>query len=282
MKLWFDRAREMESLQKVISVSTFPMQPWCDAAHSGWSVVVNTDGDRDLAERLAAELADMAWGLRERFWERDGIPVKDAVDKALAAEAGLAVLADMGDSVFGGASGDSTAILAELMSRSLRRPALVPIIDVPALEAASRAGLGAHVTLTVGATVDTLFAKPLTVSGRVAGLAEDLRIMLPGRGFTDAGPTALIDMGMIKLVLAKYRSWGISLPITYQRFGIDPGGAALVVVKTASNFQHFSRWQREAIRVDSPGLSQSDLNAFPWKRVRRPVWPLDRDMAWSA
>jgi len=27
--------------------------------------------------------------------------------------------------------------------------------------------------------------------------------------------------------------------------------------------------------VDTPGPCRSDLTSFPWKHLRRPVWPLD-------
>ena len=44
MKRWFDRAREMESLPGVASVSTFPIQCWLDVPEGGWTTVVVTDG----------------------------------------------------------------------------------------------------------------------------------------------------------------------------------------------------------------------------------------------
>ena len=58
--------------------------------------------------------------------------------------------------------------------------------------------------------------------------------------------------------------------------------AKMVVVKTASNFQFFTRWRRELIRVDTPGTTQSDLTAFDWRRIPRPIYPLDRIERWEA
>ena len=46
MKTWFDRARALEREPGVLSVSTFPMQPWLDVDEAGWAAVVVTDGDR--------------------------------------------------------------------------------------------------------------------------------------------------------------------------------------------------------------------------------------------
>jgi hypothetical protein len=51
--------------------------------------------------------------------------------------------------------------------------------------------------------------------------------------------------------------------------------ARMVVAKTASNFQFFTRWRNGLIRVDTPGTTQSNLHAFNWKRLPRPIYPLD-------
>ena len=61
MKTWFDAAREMEARPEVVSVSLFPVQPWLDVPELGWTTVVVTDGDTELAQSLADELAQMAW-----------------------------------------------------------------------------------------------------------------------------------------------------------------------------------------------------------------------------
>ena len=108
MKAWFDLAREMEGRPGVIAASPFPMQPWLDVPEGGWSVAVVTDDDTALAGQLAAELANDAWARREDFCRLDSISPEMAVRNAVEAENGLIVLTDTGDSVFGGATGDST------------------------------------------------------------------------------------------------------------------------------------------------------------------------------
>ena len=92
------------------------------------------------------------------------------------------------------------------------------------------------------------------------------------------GQTALLEAGPIKIVLAKDRIQAINYPIMYTHLGLNINDAKMVVLKTASNFQFFAEWRRGLIRVDSPGMTQSDLTAFDWKHIPRPMWPLD-DMA---
>ena len=58
--------------------------------------------------------------------------------------------------------------------------------------------------------------------------------------------------------------------------------AKIVVLKTGSNFQYFEPWRKGLIRVDSPGATQSNLKDFTWRRLPRPIFPLDEMSAWKA
>ncbi|MCY2963355.1 MAG: M81 family metallopeptidase [Planctomycetota bacterium] len=275
MKEWFDLAREMERRPGVIDVSPYPMQPWLDVQEGGWAVVVHTDGDPKLAEELAKESAAKAWSLREKFWESARTPVADAVRQAVAAESGLIILSDTGDSVYGGSPGDSTCILRELLRQNVPCRTLVPMVDVAAVAAAHAAGVGARIQVSLGGSVDHVFSQPVPVDARVAGISNGVTLELPDRGPCDLGRAALLEIGAIRLVALDSRTFAINHPSLYMHLGLDINDAKIVVLKTASNFQFFSRWRKGLIRVDSPGTTQSDLTAFDWKRVPRPIYPLD-------
>ena len=76
------------------------------------------------------------------------------------------------------------------------------------------------------------------------------------------------------------RSFAVNHPLLYTHLGIDMAEARRVVVKTASNFQFFARWRKQLIRVDTPGTTQSDLSAFRWQRLPRPIDPFDEVPGW--
>jgi microcystin degradation protein MlrC len=282
MKEWFDLAREMERRPGVVSVSPFPMQPWLDVAEAGWSAVVYTDGDPGLAQALAAELANKAWALRDRFWVSERVSPAEAVRQADEAPEGLIILSDTGDSVYGGAPGDSTCLLREMLKQGINGPALLPMIDPEAVEAAVETGAGSDITLSLGGKRDNLFNQPVQVTGRVAAICTGLNVKLQARGYANLGPTVLLEVGPIKIVLTKSRSYAINQPIMYRHLGLDVYKARMVVVKTASNFQYFAPWRKGLIRVDSPGMTQSDLHAFDWVRAPRPLYPLDEIPEWQA
>ena len=181
MKTWFDRARAMERLPGVASASTFPMQPWLDIPEGGWACAVVTDGDRELAERLAGELAALAWDLRDAFLKQESISPAEAVAQAIAAERGLVVLSDTGDSVWGGAAGDSTALLAELLRQRPSQMALVPMVDPVMAERAARAGAGGSVRGPLGRAAGSPIRAPCG-DRRGGGGGRRRRHRSPGAG----------------------------------------------------------------------------------------------------
>ncbi len=275
MKEWFDLAREMERRPRVLDVSPYPMQPWLDVAEGGWSVVAHTDDDATLADSLAAEIAGKAWSLRDQFWRSERVAPADAVRQADGAERGLIILSDTGDSVYGGAPGDSTCILRAMLDEKIASVALVPMVDPEALAAAISAGVGAEITVDLGGKLDNIFSRPVRVTGKVAAVSHGFIVDLLDRGVCDLRRTALLEVGQIRIALLDHRSFAINHPVLYTHLGLDITDAKMVVVKTASNFQFFTRWRSGLIRVDSPGTTQSDLTAFDWKRIPRPTWPLD-------
>lgn len=275
MKEWFDLAREMERRPRVLDVSPYPMQPWLDVAEGGWSVVVHTDNDAALANSLAAKIAGKAWSLRDQFWRSERVAPTDAVRQADSAERGLIILSDTGDSVYGGAPGDSTCILRATLEQQISSLALVPMVDPEALDVAISAGVGAEITINLGGKLDNIFSQPVCVTGKVAAVSHGFIVDLRDRGVCDLRRTALLEVGSIRIALLDHRSFAINHPVLYTHLGLDITDAKMVVVKTASNFQFFNRWRSGLIRVDSPGTTQSDLTAFEWKRIPRPTWPLD-------
>jgi microcystin degradation protein MlrC len=286
MKTWFDLAREMESRPGVITVSTFPMQPWLDVEEGGWASVVVTDDDLGLAEALAEELTRCVWGLREDLMVQLSIPVAEAVRQAEQAASGVVVLSDTGDSMLGGAAGDSNEILAELVRQQVSGTALVPLVDEPAALRAAELGVGQTAEFMLGRALDPAWGDPIRVTAEVL-LITDGRIGSANRASTGAGQhvdimgphemgvSALLRIGNVLVSVSQYRGRGGVHPAIWAHFGVDASEAKMVVVKTASNFQHYADVTSEVIRVDTAGHTQSRVTDFEWTRLPRPAFPLD-------
>ena len=281
MRLLYDRADQMERDPKVISISIFAGFPHADIPDAGLGIYVVTDGDQDLAERLADELARMAWEHRAEFLHT-ALPVKEAVAKALAAPGRPIVLADMADNTGGGAAGDGTEILRELIRVGARSAVVACLWDPAAVKACAAAGVGQRVTVDVGGKVDNRHGAPLRVTGTVRTLSDGRFVHkgpmmhgLPGR----LGTTAVLDVDDIRVILISYR-WQTLDPEMIRFVGLDPLAEKIVVVKSTIHYRAaFEPIAKEIIEVDAPGLSSSNLSRFAFERVRRPIFPLDPETA---
>jgi len=278
MKQWFDLARDMESRPGVLSASTLPMQPWLDVPQGGWAAAVVTNNDPELADKLVQELADEAWALRESFCRLDSITPEAAIQRAVDADKGLVILSDTGDSIWGGATGDSNVLLAEMIRQQVPHRALITLVDPEAVEAAMAAGVGGTLTTMIGGKLDPNFGTPTQVTAKVAAIGGGrVDVSLLGFESYDLGSAALLEIGEIRLVVSENRGIGGNHPSVYEHFGLDVADARMLVVKTASNWQFYQPWIDQVIRVDTPGATTSHLEDLPWQHLPRPIYPLDSD-----
>src|SRR5436190_2005419 len=241
MRRLYDRAAEMERDPRVVTISIFAGFPLADIRDAGLSVYVATDGDPGLADRLADELATMAWAHRGEFLHT-APPPGEAVARALAADGRPVVLADIADNTGGGAAGDTT------------------------------------VTVDVGGKVDPSHGAPVRVTGRVRTLGDG-RFVHKGpmlRGLEGRlGPTAVLDVNDLKIILISLR-WQTLDPEMLRVVGVDPAAEKILVVKSSVHYRAaFEPLAHAIIEVDAPGLSSSNLARFTFKHVRRPIFPLD-------
>jgi microcystin degradation protein MlrC len=280
MKIWFDQARAMERDPRVLHVAPCPMQPWLDVAEGGWATVVVTDGSRELAERLADESAELAWSMRAEFMVKTAVAVDDAVRMAEAANEGVVVLSDTGDTVFGGTAGDSNLILEAILRLGIKGRALLPLVEPATVAQLIAAGEGAEVTLAVGGSVSGFF-KPLTVTGIVRRICDGhVDVPVFQQPSFDQGRTVIFDVGPATLLVSERTGAAGNVPDVYRFFGIEPAEYKMAVLKTASNFQFFKPISSQVIRVDTPGPGQSDVVGLPWKRVPRPMYPMEDVADW--
>jgi microcystin degradation protein MlrC len=278
MKIWFDRARQMEKDDpRVARIANWPMQPWLDVDEGGWAATVVTNNDMALADKLADELADLAWSMRDDFQVKDALPVDEAVRKADKAAKGIVVLSDTGDTVFGGAAGDSNLIAESILRLGIKSKTLIPLISAKTVAELVAAGEGATVTVKIGGDSAPAFFTPLEVTGTVRRIADGSRVKLNynHQDYVDMGRVVIFDVGPITMLVTEKRGVAGNLPDAYSAFGVEPTDYKIAVVKTASNFQYFAPLTSEVIRADTGGPGQSDVQGLPWKRIPRPVYPLD-------
>jgi microcystin degradation protein MlrC len=107
-----------------------------------------------------------------------------------------------------------------------------------------------------------------------------LRLPDYGEPEIDWGPVALVQAGGVLITVSERPGVAGNHPGAYQHFGLDPADFDAVVLKTASNFQYFRPFSETVIRVATSGPTQSDIAGLPWRRIPRPIYPLDDIDSW--
>ncbi len=109
------------------------------------------------------------------------------------------IISDTGDSVFGGAPGDSTAILREMVAQQITSLALVPMVDPEVVDIAIKAGVGSEIHVQIGAKQSADYHQPLDLTAKVAAI---------GGGRIEAGVIGIdsFDMGRAVLLAKQDRS----------------------------------------------------------------------------
>ena len=275
----FKRAFEMEEAIRVINVNVCAGFPWSDVPDAGMSVVTVVDGDQELADELADELSQRLWEARHEFIPSLMKP-DEAVEKAMQAQEGPVILADVADNPGDGTTQDSTAILASLIRHGARDALLAVINDADALEACLAAGVGEEVTLDLGCKA-RLFGDPVHLMGRVKTITDgSLRhsSSLYGEFERQIGRTIVLETGGIEIIVTERRNVPMVSEL-FWRHGIDPSTKKIIVVKTFRMHLEpkYRLFAKEVIEVDAPGQASVDMKSFNWTKIPRPMYPIDCD-----
>jgi len=273
-----ERGKALERSGRALAVSVFGVQPWLDIQEMGCTVVVVADKARSRAEAAAGGLARRFWEARRAFDARL-TPPERAIREALRVSGGPIILSESSDSTGSGSPGDSTGLLKALLAAGLREPVAFFMVDPVAVAKAHRAGVGATVTMRLGGRLDPARSRPVQVTARVR-LLSDGRWTPRARGYntgieTSMGRAAVLDIGSIRMLVAERSTMTVD-PELYRSHGIEPLDMKIVAVKSPNGFRAaYEPIAKRIFIVDTPGASTANLRSLPYRRVPRPIYPLD-------
>ena len=249
--------------------------------------VTGRGGDGGAARDAAMALARRAWADRHRF-VRPLTSLADAVAIARDAPEVPVILADAADNPGGGGRGNTAWLLAALHQARVPGVVLGNFVDPDLAAEAHAAGEGARLNPAVFNRVESAFSKRFAAPARVvalrAGAGIGRRGTMAGRQF-DLGPSALLELegSGLRVVVCSLRRQ-LHEPRMLEMHGIDIAAARCVVVKSRGHFRagfdEFAPPER-VFEVDTPGLTSPVLTNFVWKRLPRPVFPLDEETVWA-
>lgn len=261
MRGLLQRADARTSAAGAERVTLLPGFPYSDVSRCGFGVLaVASSGNAEAALDVVTEtMADVERSFAQFAVERPKAAV--AVREAAARTSHPVVLADVADNVGGGAPGDGTTLLAELVKQRVAG-AVAIIADSAAAGAARAAGEGSTVTLSLGGKSDKLHGEPIITTARVLRLSDgNYRTegsWMTGQTFS-MGPTAVVELpGRITVVIVSQAT----PPFHVEQLtanGVDPTAASAIVAKGAIAWRAaYADLMSSAIEVDTPGCCPID------------------------
>ena len=245
---------------------------WADEPRVGASAVA-VGRDARSARLAARELAAEWWKRRAEFaFGMTTGTVDECIQWAQqsAKREPPVFLSDAGDNITGGGVGDVPVVLQRMLAAGLTDAVYAALVDSDAVAACHAAGPGHKVALSLGGRLDMVNGEPLAVTGTVVTLTSQ----------TPDNRQAVIDVHGVRLVLTERRTAFTTLA-QFLELGIDPRACAIVAVKLGYLFPELRAIARAAYLAMSPGVINPVVTALPYRRLARPIYPLDPHFNWK-
>ncbi len=269
-RLWAQLPKLNEE-PRILDVSMLVGYVWADEPRSSAAAVVT--GTAPAKEmKIAKDLAQQYWDARKEFQFGTEVgTIDDCIQKAMAAKTQPAILADSGDNPTAGGAGDRAEVLERLLHYKAQNVALVAIADRPATDLCYRAGLGASLPLSVGATLDPLGSKPLKATAKVI-------FLVPASNPRDR--EAVVQIKGVTVVLSAQRRPYHNLA-DFKRLGLEPTSFKIVVVKSGYLSPELSPLANPSLMALSQGAVDQDIVHLPKNRLRKPSYPFVDDLTFT-
>jgi len=274
----------------ILNVSVLGNCSFADSPKTGMSVIVTSRGDQPAADKLVKDLAGFLWDQRPRF-----VPKLMSIDeaarrlKAACGDPALPALlfADVADNPGGGGRGNTTDILKAFLEAGIDRTVFAIHTHEALVAEAQKLGVGAKFTARLNRDETQAMSKPLEAPAEVMALSDGeivgRRGTIGGRK-ARLGPSARLRLdGRIDVIFVSIRQQCFDTEMI-EHLGLKVRDMRGVVVKSRGHFRAgFNDIFEDAqiLEVDGPGLTTAILTRLPWTNLRRPIWPLDPDMAWN-
>ena len=285
MKTLTAMAREIEdSHPDIAAVNVFGGFSFADTPDTGVSFSVVTFGDSEEAERGLGLL--MQWSMEhQELGNRFDTALADVLPDVradVAAGRTPVILVEPADNIGGGAPGDTTGILRCLLDAPIGESVVV-INDPDAVLRLDSVEIGERIRLWIGGQASAAFCVPVETDVELLS-RSDGQFELEDRNshlasmcgvHIDMGPSAVVRSGATRILLTTRKTPPFDLGQLRSQ-GIEPTECDVIGVKAAvAHRRAYDPITGATYTVGTPGPCSSDLKSFPWRHVRRPIYPRD-------
>jgi len=260
----------------ILSLSLNHGFPWADVPNAGAKMLAIADGDPELARRAAEDYGRRFYAIRAEA-TLPFVPFADAIASAKLTGDKPLLLADTSDQTGGGAPGDTTYMLKAFIDAGIRNAVYAPLWDVLAVGICFAVGVGAKLRLRIGGKFEPHSGPCLDVDAEVLFLKRDAFQDQLESERVPIGDIAVIRVEGIEILLTTRRV-GVFSPTMFTHHGITLADKQVIGLKNLYKHRDvFAPLVRDQLFVATPGACPPDWASIPFKRIPRPMWPLDPD-----
>ncbi len=265
-----ERARRWENQNRDAYVSVAFGFAYADVPDVGATVMVVTNNDQELADRIADDMDEYIWRVREAFAgkrlpkTRDG--VRMAIQYALEGKTPV-IIADHSDR-----TGGATHILEELIRQNANNFCITTLRDEKAMEKIKTDHkVGDRVSLILGGYSDEFAGNPVKVDAVVELL-----------GTYGQDDVAVIKFGDNNRVIITPLLNQVTTTSIFNRLNINLDEIDIISLKSRVHFRrgfHETGIAGSIIEIDAPGWGPADLSLLPYKNIPADkLYPINRDL----
>jgi microcystin degradation protein MlrC len=260
-----ERARRWECQNPDAYVSVAFGFGYADVPDVGATVMVVTNNDQKLADRIADDMSDFIWRRREIFAGKKLPKTKEGVALAVAAARSgkiPVIIADHSDR-----TGGSTHILEELIKQGAENFCITTLRDEKALdEIKANYKVGDRVSIDLGGYSDKYAGNPVRIEGKVEFLGDYAR-----------GVVAVLLFGKNNRVILTPQLMQVTTPGIFTPLGIDLDSLDIIILKSRVHFRrgfHETDLAGAIFEVDAPGWGPADLTTLPYENIPKDIYPV--------
>ncbi len=279
-------AKDYEEQADVFAVSINAGFASTDTADVGPTVLVTGQDNIHKYTAFAETLADDIWAKRhEEMNDYLAVEAAAAIAAEFDAQHGPLLIADYADNPGAGGYGDSTALLGALLEAGVSNACFGPMVDGEAAQKLHQCTVGERISIALGGKTDPAFGGgPLRLEGELVEVSNGDYVgdgpILGGlaRSF---GPSAVLRVDEIEILIVTITKQMLDLQ-QFKTFGINPERKSIIALKSMQHFRAaFEPIAGQVIVCDSGALCTTHYERLPYRRVPRPIFPLDQDATWA-
>ncbi len=271
---WMDlvqRALVWEAREPDVYVNFYYGFAFMDSEEAGMAFQVMTNGNPELANHIADDMASTAWRLREQLYYgtqvysmKEGVRLaKDAMTKKQVP----IVLADHSDR-----SGAATWLLKEVIDQKLSRTLIGTVADKDAIETLRKKGVkvGDKFDMAIGGRLDESAGQPVRVVGTVSTVSGGME-RFGGGGGQQLWVSVKFGDGN-EVIISPYLFQNTE-PESFTQIGINPGDFSVIAIKSRVHFRrgyYDSGYAKTILLVepDQPFVGTVHLEALNYQHLK--------------